>query len=138
MAKAAAPAAFRLVDCAEHWPLVQCRLPSGGEAALAEFLAGRALCFAGPVGTFAIGLYPKENAATLEAFVLLALAEQHGAFDAAEPAVLSIARDLKATTVAFHSVRRGWARRLGPAWRSRGKDEFWRYVDERKEQKPSS
>lgn len=128
---------FRLVDAAEHWPSIAARLEGRADEALQECVEGRALCFVGSWGTFVIGLYPGQNGDQLEAYVLLALAEQHGAFEASEPAVLTVARDLKATTVAFHSVRRGWARRLGPPWRSRGKDEFWRYVDEQVEE-PSS
>jgi hypothetical protein len=102
------------------------QLPEAGQDAIDEARAGRALTFRGPFGVFVLTLRPGDNPPDLEAFVLLAVASRNGAFDHAEPAVLSIARDLTATTVAFRSVRKGWARRLGPAWRPRGQREFWR------------
>jgi len=116
-----------LCDVDEIWPTLG-DLPDGAEAARTVCHAGNGLCFAGPWGMFALGLGPGENPATLEVFVLLALAAQNGAFEQAEPAVLKIARDLGATTVAFRSVRRGWARRLGPAWKPRPPNEFVREV----------
>lgn len=122
---------FRVVDdVVSFWPTLP-PLRSESIEALAEVRAGRALCFHGEPGTFVIGLGPGENPGTLEAFVLLAVAARVGVFDESEPAVLAVARDLGAATVAFRSVRRGWARRLGPAWKPRGTTEFWRYVDGR-------
>ena len=118
---------YALVDADQAWPLLE-RLPVDADQALEECRAGRALMFLGPPGWFVVSLRPGENPGTLELFVLLAIGVRHGAFEEAEPAVLAIARDLTATTVAFRSVRRGWARRLGPAWRPRGKREFWRPV----------
>jgi hypothetical protein len=103
-------------------------LPHDGEQAIEAARADEALTFAGPFGVFVVTLRPGDNPGDLELFVLLAVASRFGAFKDAEPAVLAIARDLTATTVAFRSVRRGWARRLGPAWRPRGKREFWRHV----------
>lgn len=103
-------------------------LPAGAEDALPSCRAEDALCFQGPHGVFVLTLRPGDNPGQLEAFVLLAIASRFGAFSAAEPAVLAIARDLTATTVAFGSMRRGWARRLGPAWKPRGKREFWRHT----------
>lgn len=103
-------------------------LPRDGQAAIDEARAGRALTFRGPFGVFVLTLRPGDNPPDLEAFVLLAVASRVGAFKDAEPAVLAIARDLAATTVAFRSVRKGWARRLGSAWRPRGQREFWRPV----------
>lgn len=104
------------------------QLPPAGEEAIEEARAGRALVFRGPFGVFVLTLRPGDNPPDLECFVLLAVASRVGAFEDAEPAVLAIARDLTATTVAFRSVRKGWARRLGPAWRPRGQREFWRNV----------
>lgn len=125
---------FGVVDADEVWSALG-RLPPGAEDALQACRAGAALCFQGEPGVFVIGLEPGENAGTLEAFVLLAVAATHGAFEIAEPSVLAVARDLGATTVAFRSVRRGWARKLGSAWKPRGRREFWRYVDERQGRK---
>jgi hypothetical protein len=122
--------AYELVDLAALWPTLG-PLPRDAEDALQAFNEGRALAFRGPHGTFVISLEPGKNPGELEAFVLLAIASQHGAFEAAEPAVLAIALDLSATSVAFRSVRRGWARRLGPTWMPRGNSEFWRHCDER-------
>lgn len=103
-------------------------LPLDAEQAIEAARADQALTFAGPFGVFVATLRPGDNPPDLELFVLLAVASRVGAFKDAEPAVLAIARDLTATTVAFRSVRKGWARRLGPAWRPRGKREFWRTV----------
>lgn len=116
---------FELVDVDEVWPTLK-DLPDGAEAALRRCRDGSALCFRGDPGVFVLTLRPGDNPGQLEAFVLLAMASRFGAFADAEPAVLAIARDLTATTVAFRSVRKGWARRLGPEWRPRGKREFVR------------
>jgi hypothetical protein len=125
---------FSLTDADQTWPTLGL-LPARAEEALAECRAGRAMCFTGEWGTFALGLYPNENATGLEAFVVLAVAAKRGAFEVAEPHVLRIARDLGATTVAFRSVRRGWERKLrGTAWKPRGNSEFWRPIDERQEE----
>jgi hypothetical protein len=64
----------------------------------------------------------------LEMFVWLAVAFRHGAFQRQESAVLNIARDLGAKTLAFQTRRKGWARRLGPQWQHRGSLEFVRCV----------
>ena len=126
--------ALRIIeDPVSFWPTLP-QIPAlhlEAIEALAELRAGRALCLHGESGTVVIGLGPGENPGTLEAFVLLAVASQFGAFDQSEPAVLAVARDLGAATVAFRSARRGWARRLGPEWKPRGTREFWRYVDGR-------
>jgi len=119
--------AFDLVDVAEVWPTLAA-LPPDAEDALHACQAGDALCFRGPAGVFVLTLRPGDNPGQMEAFVLLAVASRFGAFSEAEPAVLAIARDLTAATVAFRSVRKGWARRLGPAWRPRGEREFWRHT----------
>lgn len=116
---------FELVDIDEALRQIP-RLPRDGEQAVEEARAGRALTFRGPDGVFVLTLQPGHNAGEFEAFVLLAVASRVGAFERAEPAALAIARDLAAATVAFRSVRRGWARKLGPAWRSRGERGFWR------------
>lgn len=109
-------------------------LPPQADDALVECRARRALLFQGEWGTFALGLYPHENATGLEAFVLLAVAARRGAFEASEAHVLQVAMDLGATTIAFRSVRRGWERKLrGTAWKPRGSSEFWRPTHERKE-----
>lgn len=117
--------AFDLVDVAEVWPTLAMLSPDAEES-LRACETGDALCFRGPAGVFVLTLRPGDNPGELECFVLLAAASEFGAFEEAEPAVLSIARDLTATTVAFGSLRRGWARKLGPAWKPRGKREFWR------------
>ena len=64
----------------------------------------------------------------LEVFVWLAIAFRHGAYERQDAALLAIARDLGAQTIAFVARRRGWARRLGPEWHRRGTDEFMRRV----------
>ncbi len=116
-----------LTSIDDVWPILTA-YPDGADYALKVCHGGTGLCFTGPWGVFVIELRPGENPGTLEAFCVLAVAAKNGAFEAAEPAVLQVARDLNATTVAFRSVRRGWARRLGPAWMPRGTREFWRFT----------
>jgi len=85
-----------------------------------------AICFANEDGMFVVQLRP--HGRELELFVLAAVAFKHGAVERQDAAVLKIARDLEAMTVAFESRRRGWARRLGPEWFRRGTREFVRDV----------
>lgn len=118
--------AFGLADLDAIWALLPV-YPADCEEALHEWRAGRALAFFDPSwGLFVVSLEPADNAGNLEAFVLLAVGFRPGAFEAAEPAVLAVARDLGATQVAFRSVRRGWARRLPLEWKPRGTREFVR------------
>ena len=85
-----------------------------------------ALCLACEDGMVVIDLRPGPEG--LEVFVWLAIAFRHGAYERQDAALLAIARDLGAQTIAFVARRRGWARRLGPEWTRRGKDEFMRRV----------
>jgi len=85
-----------------------------------------AIAFSTDDGMFVVQLRPFGD--ELELFVLAAVAFRFGAFERQEPAVLDIARDLGAKTVAFQARRRGWGRRLGPEWFRRGTDEFVRDV----------
>lgn len=85
-----------------------------------------AIAFSTEDGMFVVQLRP--HGAELELYVLAAVAFRFGAFERQEPAVLAIARDLGAKTVAFWARRRGWGRRLGPEWFRRGTDEFVRDV----------
>lgn len=88
---------------------------------------GQALCFAGEDGMFVVQLRAVSET-ELELFVLVAVAFRFGAVERQDAALLQIARDLEAKTVAFESRRRGWGRRLGPEWTRRGLDEFVRDV----------
>jgi hypothetical protein len=85
-----------------------------------------AIAFSLEDGMFVVQLRPHGD--ELELYVLAAVAFRFGAFERQEPAVLEIARDLGAKTVAFWARRRGWGRRLGPEWFRRGTDEFVRDV----------
>jgi len=119
---------FALVDLEAVWPLLP-TYPEDAEEALHEWQEERALAFMDPAwGVFVLTMQPADNDGHLEVFLLLAVAFQHGAFEAAEPAVLAIARDLGAEQIAFRSVRRGWSRRLGLDWTPRGTREFTRPV----------
>jgi len=86
----------------------------------------QALCLACEDGMMVIDLRPGPDG--LEVFVWLAIAFRHGAYERQDAALLAIARDLGAQTIAFVARRRGWARRLGPEWTRRGTDEFMRRV----------
>ena len=93
----------------------------------AKCATNRALCLACEDAMVVIDL--RANGDELEMFVWITVAFRHGAFERQEPALLAIARDLGAKTIAFVSRRRGWARRLGPQWHRRGFDEFVRSVE---------
>lgn len=93
----------------------------------AQCAANRALCLACEDGMVVVDLRARGDA--LEVFVWIAVAFRHGAFERQEAALLAIARDLGAKTLAFVTRRRGWGRRLGPEWRRRGLDEFVRSVE---------
>lgn len=92
----------------------------------AECEADRAMCLACEDGMVVIEL--RALASTLELFVWIAVAFKHGAYQRQVAALLSIASELGARTLAFQSRRRGWARRLGPEWTRRGSNEFVRQV----------
>ncbi len=83
-------------------------------------------------GLLIVRLQPNPAADALELFVLAAVADRHGAFARQDAAVLELARDLQASTVAFRAARRGWGRVLGPEWAPRGTDEFVRIVHGRR------
>lgn len=86
----------------------------------------RAMCLACEDGMVVVELRPFGE--ELELFIWIAVAFRHGAFARQEIALQAIAMDLEATTLAFQTRRRGWARRLGPQWQKRGRDEFVRAV----------
>ena len=92
----------------------------------AECEAERAHCLACDDGMVVIELRP--HGAELELFIWLGVASRHGAWERQGPALLKIARDLGARTLAFEARRRGWSRRLGPEWQRRGTREFVRAV----------
>lgn len=92
----------------------------------AECESGRAMCLACEDGMVVVELRALSDA--LELFVWIAVAFKHGAFERQVAAMLAIARELDAKTLAFQSRRRGWARRLGPEWTPRGTSEFVRRV----------
>lgn len=101
--------------------------PSEVEEIAAQCDNSRALCFACEDGMFVVQLRAASDT-ELELFVLVAVAFRYGAVERQDAALLQIARDLEADTVAFQSRRRGWGRRLGPEWTRRGLDEFVRGV----------
>lgn len=94
----------------------------------AECEANRAMCLACEDGMVVVQL--QALATSLELFVWLGIAFRHGAFERQVAALLAIARELGADTLAFETNRRGWARRLGPEWTRRGTTGFVRRVDE--------
>lgn len=91
----------------------------------AEVRSERAMCLQTADGFVIVGLYPRGGG--LELYVWLAVASQRGAFARNEGSLVELARSFGAQAIAFRSRRRGWARRLGDAWKSRG-DEYVREV----------
>jgi hypothetical protein len=94
---------------------------------VAECEANRALCLACEDGMLVIDV--RSGPESLELFVWLAVAFKHGAFARQGPALDLIGRDLGASTIAFQTRRRGWARALPPEWQRRGNYEFVRSVN---------
>jgi hypothetical protein len=92
----------------------------------AECEAERAMCLACEDGMVVVQLRALPDA--LELFVWIAVAFRHGAFERQVAALLTVATELGAETLAFVTRRRGWARRLGPEWARRGTEEFVRQV----------
>lgn len=90
------------------------------------------LALAGSDGLLVVRLQSNPAGDALELFVLAAVADRYGAFRRQDAAVLEMARDLQASTVAFRAARRGWKRVLGPEWAPRGTDEFVRIVNGRR------
>ena len=92
----------------------------------AQCATEQAMCLACDDGMAVVDLRPGTDG--LELFVWIAVAFKHGFYERQDAALDKIGRDLGASTVAFVSRRRGWARRLGPEWRRRGTDEFVRRI----------
>ncbi len=100
--------------------------PSEIEEIQAECARDRAMCLVCPDGMVVVELRARET--NLELFVWIAIAFRYGAFERQQPALLKIASELKAETLALQSRRRGWTRKLGPEWKPRGTNEFVRRV----------
>jgi hypothetical protein len=100
--------------------------PSEIQEIQAECEADRATCMACDDVMVVFDLRGHDGA--LEMFIWIVVALKHGAYERQSAAVHAIARDLGAATMAFHSRRRGWSRRLGPEWHPRGTAEFTRRV----------
>ena len=92
----------------------------------AQCASEHAMCLACEDGMVVVDLRPGIDG--LELFVWLAVAFKHGFYERQDAALDAIGRDLEASTVAFQTRRRGWARRLGPEWQRRGTDEFVRRI----------
>lgn len=115
------------VECPELRATAARRVASDAELSEieAECASGRAMCLATVDGFVIVGLYPRAGA--LELYVWLAVATQRGAVARNEASLVELARSFGAQAIAFRSRRRGWARRLGDAWKTRG-DEYVREV----------
>lgn len=100
--------------------------PSEVQEIRAECEADRAACLACDDVMVVFDLRGHDG--LLEMFIWVVVALRHGAYERQAAAVHAIARDLGAATMAFHSRRRGWSRRLGPEWHPRGTSEFTRRV----------
>ncbi len=121
---------FAIVDVSEVWDGILPRLLDewcvSAEEVKRRCMDGSALCLECQDGVTIVTLQPgKKN--NLELFVLLAVGFRPGAFKRQEAAMLAIARDLEADTLAFRPMRRGWERLLGPEW-SRDSNRFVREV----------
>jgi hypothetical protein len=121
---------FEIVDIDSVWSIIEPRLfdewCTDCEDVRNRCRKGRALCLACEDGVTIVTLKPG-GSNRLELFVLLAVGYQPGAFKRQEAALLSIARDLEADTLAFTPRRKGWRRLLGREWSRKG-DKFVREV----------
>lgn len=111
-----------LMEWGDRWPWAA----SDFADIAAQCRAGKSLCLSGPDGIVVVELKPQDD--LLELWVRVAVGRVPGAFHRAEPDIVSIARDMGASTIAFGPGRRGWQRMLGPHWSLRG-DEYVRPVD---------
>jgi hypothetical protein len=90
----------------------------------AKCAAEQVMCVACEDGMLVFDL--RYHGDALELFVWLGVAFRHGAYERQDAELDHIAFDLGASQIAFQSRRRGWGRRLRPAWHRRGSDEFVR------------
>lgn len=121
---------FEIIEVATVWDQISPRLfdewCTDCEDVRAQCERGRALCLACADGVTIITLQAARKGG-LELFVLLAVGFKPGAFKRQEAAMLEIARDLEADTLAFRPLRKGWNRLLGREW-SRDGNRFVREV----------
>lgn len=118
---------FHLVEIDAIWSKIATMAASviDGDDASSEDIRrecreGRALCFASVNGVVIATLVPNRLRNDLELFVWLAVSwSGHGAFERCESEIDTIARELGASRVVFHTRRRGWEGKLGERWRLR-------------------
>lgn len=117
-----------LADIDEVWP----RIAAAAEELLAQDEYGvedlkrdcredRALCFANEDGVMVVTLGPNRAKGDLEMCVWLVVSTRGGPGVTEEymPAVESLASQLGASRVVFHTRRPGWQRKLDCRWRLR-------------------
>jgi len=82
---------------------------------------GRALCLTSDDGLLILELQPAwDGSGTLDLFVRMAVAKgERGTIQRNEAHLDAIARELGASKIAFHTLRRGMSKALGPAWAER-------------------
>jgi hypothetical protein len=111
---------FRMARFADLWPTVKDRARAVmSEKAVKDASLWNNVCLQNEDGMLVVTLTASHNG--LRAFVTIAVSNgAHGAFLRNEAAMVEIARDMGAETLAFRSDRRGWRRLLGPKWRRDG------------------
>lgn len=79
---------------------------------------GRALCLTSDDGLLVISLQPAwDGSGTLDLFVRMAVAKgERGTIQRNDAHLDAIARELGASKVVFHTLRRGMSKALGPKW----------------------
>lgn len=115
------------VDIEQIWPAIRPlaeKVIRGDDATemdiFRECQAGRAMCLACEDGFVIVTLVPAKFESELELVVWLAVSTgPNGAFERQEPNVDSIARELGAKTVVFHTRRKGWEKKLSKEWKLR-------------------
>jgi hypothetical protein len=94
---------------------------NAGDDLWRECREGRALCLTSEDGLLVVSLQPSwDGSGTTELFVRMAVARgSRGTIQRNEAHLDAIAREMGATKIAFHTLRRGMSKALNPAWAER-------------------
>jgi len=116
-----------IADIDEVWPAIEEKALAvmasdeyGPEDLKSDCREGRALCFATAEGVMVVTLGPNRARKDLEMCVWLAVAlDGEGLTAKYMPEIESLAHQLGASRVVFHTRRPGWSRHLDSRWRLR-------------------
>jgi hypothetical protein len=115
---------FKIVDIDEEWPRLAGLvadvdpMDNAGDDLRRDCREGRALCLTSDDGLMVVTLQPdRYGSGALELFVRMAAAtSDRGTIQRNEAHLDAIAREMGATKIVFHTLRRGMHKALGPQW----------------------